>query len=89
MKGLLGVMALLIVLATTAMLMGRNIRSAGPPVVSSEATAASGVTAAGNASAPASTPASAPATGELQRVRDAATRALEQAAAARRQAEEK
>ena len=83
MKGLLGVMALLIVLATTAMLMGRQIRSAGPPVVNGEATAASGVTAAGNASA------SAPATGELQRVRDATTRALEQAAAARRQAEEK
>ena len=85
MKGLLGVMALLIVLATTAMLMGRQIRSAGPPVVSGEATAASGVAAADNASAPAS----APATGELQRVRDAATRAMEQAAAARRQAEEK
>ena len=81
MKGLLGVMALLIVLATTAMLMGRQIRPAGPPVVSGVATAASGVTAADNASAPA--------TGELQRVRDAATRALEQAAAARRQAEEK
>ena len=85
MKGLLGVMALLIVLATTAMLMGRQIRSAGPPLVNSEATAASGVTAADNAS----TPASAPTTGELQRVRDAATRALEQAAAARRQAEDK
>ncbi len=85
MKGLLGVMALLIVLATTAMLMGRNIRSAGPPVVSSEVTAASGVTAADNSYAPAS----APVTGELQRVRDATTRALEQAAAARRQAEEK
>lgn len=84
MKGLLGVMALLIVLATTAMLMGRQIRSAGPPVVSGEGTAASvasGVAALGNASAPAP--------GELQRVRDDATRALERAAAARRQAEEK
>ena len=87
MKGLLGVMVLLIVLATTAMLMGRQIRSAGPPVVSGEATAASGVTSAGITSTPAS--ASEPATGELQRVRDAVTRALEQAATARRQAEEK
>ena len=85
MKGLLGVMALLIVLATTAMLMGRQIRSAGPPVVSREATAASGIDAVGDASVPAS----APATGELQRVRDAATRAMEQAATARRQAEDK
>lgn len=81
MKGLLGVMALLIVLATTAMLMGRQIKSAGPPVVSGVATAASGVAAVGSASAPE--------TGELQRVRDDVTRALEQAAAARRQAEEK
>ena len=81
MKGLFGVMALLIVLAMTAMLMGRQIRSAGPPVVSSEAMSASGSPAVGSASAPA--------LGDLQRTRDDVTRAMEQAAAARKDAQDK